>query len=116
MIAELEAELAATLAAKEREVAAAQQGLDAAVAHKFAALEKQLDGKVGEGWAGWVGWVGGMQAVSVWMQALSVCCPTQQPACPLLLPLSSPHSPAATSATGAATLCARLSPDADARD
>jgi hypothetical protein len=58
MIAELEAELAATLAAKDREVAAAQQGLDAAVAQKFAALEKQLDGKVG-GCAGGGAWLGG---------------------------------------------------------
>lgn len=53
MVAELEAEAAAALAAKEAELAEAQRGLDAAVASRFAQLEKQLDAKVGGG--GWVG-------------------------------------------------------------
>lgn len=48
MVAELEAEVASSLAAKEKEMAAAQQGLDVAVGHKFAALEKQLEGKMRE--------------------------------------------------------------------
>lgn len=52
MVAELEAEAAAALAAKEAELAEAQRGLDAAVASRFAQLEKQLDAKVGGG-GGW---------------------------------------------------------------
>ncbi len=47
MVAELEAEAAAALAAKEAELAEAQRGLDAAVANRFAQMEKQLDAKVG---------------------------------------------------------------------
>ena len=46
MVAELEAEAAAALAAKEAELAEAQRSLDSAVANRFAQLEKQLDAKV----------------------------------------------------------------------
>ena len=51
MIAELEGEVAAALAAKEKELAASQKGLDEAVAKRFAQLEKQLDGKVRGAWS-----------------------------------------------------------------
>lgn len=52
MIAELEAEVAAAVAAKEKELAAAQHSLDSAVGQRFAALERQLDAKVSGQWDG----------------------------------------------------------------
>ena len=47
LVSELEAEVAAALAAQERELAAAQQGLDESVVQSMLGLEKQLDAKVG---------------------------------------------------------------------
>ena len=48
-MSELEAEAAAALEARRKEVEGGQAALEKAVAQKFASLEKQLDAKVGLG-------------------------------------------------------------------